>query len=124
MTEQTTTPLVSRTPASDAAVQERRDRTVALLLSTPVDAHTVEGLRADILDLEQLVVQQNQQVDAAENWATRSSRAVLGLTLLALAGVLSGLAASFGAGRAGRAALTAAAAATLMAALASVAALL
>lgn len=90
----------------------------------PVDPHTVEVLRADIPDLEQLVVQQNQQVDAAENWATRSSRAVLGLTLLALAGVLSGLAASFGAGRAGRAALTAAAAATLMAALAGVAALL
>ncbi len=90
----------------------------------PVDSHTAEVLRAEISDLEQMVVQQNQQVDMAESWATRSSRAVLGLTLLALAGVLSGLAASFGAGRAGRAALTAAGAATLVAALAGVAALL
>lgn len=90
----------------------------------PLDPHTAEVLRADIPDLEQMVMQQNQQVDMAETWATRSSRAVLGLTLLALGGVLSGLAASFGAGRAGRVALVAAAAAVAVAALSGAASLL
>ncbi len=49
MTEQTTTPLVSRTPASAAAVQERRDRTVALLLATAAVPAAIIATRASFL---------------------------------------------------------------------------
>lgn len=110
----------ARAEADGLAAQRLQE--IAVVMGTvgerggPLDPHTAEVLLADIPQLEEMVVRQNEQVDRAADWGTRSSRAVLGLTLLALAGVLSGLAASFGPGRAGRGALTAAGGATLVAA--------
>ncbi|MDQ3552977.1 MAG: hypothetical protein M3395_00995 [Chloroflexota bacterium] len=49
MTDDTTTPLASRTPASEAAVQERRDRIVALLLASAAVLAAILATRASFL---------------------------------------------------------------------------
>lgn len=49
MTQQAESPLVTRTPASAAAVQERRDRTVALLLASAAVLAAIIATRASFL---------------------------------------------------------------------------
>jgi len=121
-------------PASLAiggAEQSAYDKLKAILAYTsdttggkPVDAYTAGLLNATTQQLVAEVQEQNHQVDLANAATSSEQRAVLGLSFLALAGVLTGLAAVLREGRGGRIALSAAgimsAAAGLMAVLALV----
>ena len=69
--------------------------------ASPVDRYTA-GLMSPSLDqINAEVAEQNRQVDLANATGARAQRAVLGLSLLTLAGVLAGIAAVLGRGRAG-----------------------
>lgn len=70
--------------------------------SGPIDAYARHLLVAPIEALIAEVTEQNRLVDVANDASNRSSMAVLGLSMVALAGVLVGLAAVVGEGRAGR----------------------
>lgn len=74
----------------------------------PVDAYTAGLLKADTAQLLVELAEQNRQVDLANAANGREQRAVLGLSFLALSGVLTGLAAVFREGRSGRISLSAA----------------
>jgi hypothetical protein len=90
----------------------------------PLDPHTADVLRAEERTYAELLQAQQEQRTLGAMWSGRSTRAVLGLTLLALAGVLAGLTAILGEGRAGLICLGASVAATTVAAMAAVTALL
>ena len=68
---------------------------------TPVDAYTAGLLRDETAQLLAEVTEQNRQVDIANDAGARNTRSILGLSFLALAGVLTGLAAVLREGRAG-----------------------
>jgi hypothetical protein len=68
----------------------------------PLDGYARDLLSGSVADAAAIVEEQNRQVDRANEAGIRSGRAVLGLSALALAGVLVGLAAVLGVGRAGR----------------------
>lgn len=70
--------------------------------SGPIDAYARHLLVAPTEELNAEVTEQNRLVDVANDASNRSSMAVLGLSMVALAGVLVGLAAVVGEGRAGR----------------------
>lgn len=70
--------------------------------SGPIDAYARHLLVATGEALNAEVTEQNRLVDVANDASNRSSMAVLGLSMVALAGVLVGLAAVVGEGRAGR----------------------
>lgn len=70
--------------------------------SGPIDAYARHLLVATGEALIAEVTEQNRLVDVANDASNRSSMAVLGLSMVALAGVLVGLAAVVGEGRAGR----------------------
>ena len=115
--------------SADAAASERLAAIAAEMSAVPgaggpLDAHTAQVLAVDLASIEAMATDQRRLVDDSALWNARSSRAVLGLTLLALAGVLIGLAAVFGEGRPGRTALIMAGSATGLAALAGAAALI
>lgn len=74
----------------------------------PLDPTALRAATAAPETLGAIVAEQNRQVDLAEAYGERSGRAVLGLSLVALAGVLVGLAAVLGEGGPGRFALGAA----------------
>lgn len=74
----------------------------------PLDQHTFEVLQGDIAAASDLVTRQGEQVDLAERWAARGSRAVLALSVLAVAAVLLGFAGAVSLGRAGTVSLGAA----------------
>ncbi len=67
----------------------------------PLDSYTAGLLNATTPQLLAELGEQNRQVDLANDAGTRNSRSILGLSLLALAGVLTGLAAVLREGRAG-----------------------
>jgi hypothetical protein len=90
----------------------------------PLDAHTVEVILSEVSTLNEMVTEREGIRDLAGTWNVRASWAVLGLTFLALSGVLGGLTAILGQGRAGRIALGTAAATTAAAAVVGVIALL
>jgi hypothetical protein len=69
---------------------------------SPVDAYVRELLTSSTVAAAEMVVEQNRQVYLAQDAGERAGRAVLGLSFIALAGVLVGLTAVFGEGRAGR----------------------
>jgi hypothetical protein len=69
--------------------------------SSPLDAYAQEALAATIPELEAQVAEQNRQRDLADIASGRSTWAVIGLSLAALAGVVVGLAAVLGHGRPG-----------------------
>ena len=100
------------------------NETSATTGAKPVDPYTAGLLAATTQQLEAEVTEQNRQVDLASAATSHEQRAVLGLSLLALAGVLTGLAAVLREGRSGRISLSAAcamlAAAGLLAVLAVV----
>ena len=79
--------------------------TAATSGADPVDPYTAGLMSATIDQLNAEVTEQNRQVDLAIEAGARSQRAVLGLSLLTLAGVLAGIAAVLGRGRAGWATL-------------------
>jgi hypothetical protein len=68
----------------------------------PLDPYVRELLTSPTTTSMAVVVEQNRQVYLANDAGDRSGRAVLGLSFLALAGVLVGLTAVLGEGRAGR----------------------
>ena len=80
--------------------------------ASPVDPYTAGLLRATTADLLAELAEQNRQVDLASDASSRNSRSILGLSFLALAGVLTGLAAVLREGRAGWVALSVAGAMT------------
>ena len=69
--------------------------------SSPLDGYARMTLASTLDEMSAIVVEQNRQRDLADAASARSSQAVLGLSLLALGGVLAGLAALVGSGRAG-----------------------
>jgi hypothetical protein len=74
----------------------------------PLDSYTSGLLTATMQQLVAEVNEQNRQVDLANDAGARNSKSILGLSFLALAGVLTGLAAVLREGRAGWIALLAA----------------
>jgi hypothetical protein len=101
--------------AVGAAQQQAFDKLQKALAATsetsggaPVDAYTRGLLTASTADLQNELAEQNRQVDLANEAASREQRAVLGLSFLALAGVLTGLGAVLRESRAGWIALVAA----------------
>lgn len=74
----------------------------------PVDSYTAGLLNATTKQLEAELAEENRQVDLANAATSQEQTAVLGLSFLALAGVLTGLAAVLKEGRGGRISLVAA----------------
>lgn len=72
---------------------------------SPLDPWARAVLSGTTEELLAILERQNAAADAAAVASDRSSRAVMGLSLIALAGVMAGLAAVVGPGRAGRALL-------------------
>jgi hypothetical protein len=72
---------------------------------TPLDPYAADVLGDGMAGLQPVLAEQNRQADLAGVASTRSTLSVMGLSVVALAGVLVGLAAVVGAGRAGRALL-------------------
>ena len=101
--------------AVGAAERSAYDKLTALLAETaattggkPLDKYTAGLLTASTSDLQKEVAEQGHQVDIANAAGFQEQLAVLGLSFLALAGVLTGLAAVLREGRGGRISLTAA----------------
>jgi hypothetical protein len=101
--------------AVGAAEQAAYDKLAKLLTETsstsggqPVDPYTASLLRTTTAALQKELTEQNRQVDVAAAASLHEQRAVLGLSFLALAGVLTGLAAVLREGRSGRISLSAA----------------
>jgi len=69
--------------------------------ASPVDPYTAGMVNASTDDLLRELAEQNRQADLANEYGARNTLAVLGLSFLALAGVLVGLAAVLREGRAG-----------------------
>ena len=93
--------------AVGTAQQAASDRLRAAVVETaattggaPVDAYASGLVGATIDGIVAEVKEQNRQVDLAAAASSREQRAVLGLSLLTLAGVLAGIAAVIGRGRA------------------------
>jgi hypothetical protein len=74
----------------------------------PVDGYTAALLNATTAQLVAEVTEQNRQVDLASAASFKEQLAILGLSFLALSGVLTGLAAVLRESRGGRISLTAA----------------
>ena len=69
---------------------------------SPLDSYARDILGSGMNQLFEVLAEQNHQADLADAASTSSNQAVLGLSVVALAGVLVGLAAVLGSGRAGR----------------------
>jgi hypothetical protein len=91
--------------AAHSAAAERLaaavDATVATTGGEPLDAYTSGLISATDDELRAIVKEQNRQVDMSIAAGAQQQSAVLGLSLVALAGVLAGVAAVLGRGRAG-----------------------
>lgn len=94
--------------AVGAAAQAASTRLDAALSETagtsggpPLDAYAAGLVTAPDSEIVAEVRDQNRQVDTAQAQGSRELRSVLGLSLVALAGVLAGIAAVIGRGRAG-----------------------
>jgi hypothetical protein len=113
----------AETAASSKLAAALRD-TAATSGGAPLDPYTSAMIKATTIDLLAEVKEQNRQVDLANAYSDRNTQSILGLSFLALAGVLTGLGAVLREGRAGWFALASAgamaAAAGVMAALAIV----
>jgi hypothetical protein len=83
------------------ALQQALAATSASSGGSPVDPYAAGLINASTPDLQAEVAEQNRQVDIANQAGDKEQRAVFGLSLLALAGVLTGLAAVLREGRAG-----------------------
>jgi hypothetical protein len=104
--------------AEESAYEKLRDILTATANTTggsPVDSYTAgllsytAGLlKADTRQLLAELAEQNRQVDLSNAAGEHEQRAVLGLSFLALSGVLTGLAAVFREGRSGRISLSSA----------------
>jgi len=75
--------------------------TAATSGKAPLDAYTAGLIAATDADIVREVKEQNRQVDIADDLGGRQQRSILGLSLVTLAGVLAGVSAVLGRGRAG-----------------------
>jgi len=91
--------------AASTALEEARTATARTVSGPPLDAYTAGLIDATIDQLTVEVSEQNQQVDLAGDAGARNTRSILGLSFLALAGVLTGLGVTLREGRAGWSAL-------------------
>jgi hypothetical protein len=82
-------------------LQAEMAATTATSGGAPLDAYIAGMIKATTADLEEELLEQNRQVDLANDQSARGQWASLGLSFLALAGVLTGLAAVLKEGRAG-----------------------
>jgi len=87
--------------SASTALNEALTATAQTVSGSPVDAYTAGLIDATIDQLTVEVNEQNRQVDLAEDAGARNTRSILGLSFLALAGVLTGLGAVLREGRAG-----------------------
>jgi hypothetical protein len=90
--------------AADEAYQKLKtdlDATIATSGGSPVDAYLAAMVSATEAQLKTELAEQNRQADLANDQNDRAQWASLGLSFLALAGVLTGLAAVLKEGRAG-----------------------
>ena len=94
--------------AASAALSEALTATAGTVSGPPLDEYTAGLIDATIGELTAEVNEQNYQVDLADEADARNTRSTLGLSFLALAGVLTGLGAVLRKGRAGWFALIAA----------------
>ncbi|HVM10880.1 MAG TPA: hypothetical protein VM638_00190 [Actinomycetota bacterium] len=97
--------------AAEERASERLLELAQALLEAPgpdtgLDARTRGALEATPETLTLLVAEQNRQVDLAERYGNRENAAIFGLSLVAIAAVLLGLAGILGEGRQGRMILT------------------
>ena len=76
---------------ASTALSEALTATAATAGGPPLDAYTSRLVLATTDELTAEVNEQNRQVDLADDANTRNTRSVLGLSFLALAGVLTGL---------------------------------
>jgi hypothetical protein len=108
--------------SASTALAEALQATAKTVSGPPLDTYTAGLIDATIDDLVAEVNLQNVQVDLADDADGRNTRSILGLSFLALAGVLTGLGLVLREGRAGwfalwfAAAMSAAAAATAISA--------
>jgi hypothetical protein len=98
--------------AAEQAAYKKISAAIAATAETsggkPVDPYTAALLSATIQQLQTELTEQNHQVDLAHAASSHEQLAVLGLSFLALAGVLTGLAAVLRESRSGRISLSAA----------------
>jgi len=77
--------------AASSALGEALNATARTVSRPPLDAYAAGLIDATIDELVAEVNQQNDQVDLADDAGGRNARSILGLSFLALAGVLTGL---------------------------------
>ena len=94
--------------AASTALSEALTATAGTVSGAPLDGYTARLIDATIDELTAEVNEQNYQVDLANEADARNTRSTLGLSFLALAGVLTGLGAVLRESRAGWFALVAA----------------
>jgi len=91
--------------SAQVSASERLTTAIGETLATtggePVDGYTRSLVNATDDQIRAVVAEQNRQVDLADAAGSRQLVAVLGLSLVTLAGVLAGVAAVLGRGRAG-----------------------
>ena len=87
--------------SASSALSEALIATAQTVSGPPLDAYTAGLIDATIDELVAEVNQQNNQVDLADDADARNTRSILGLSFLALAGVLTGLGVVLRGGRAG-----------------------
>lgn len=87
--------------SASTALSEALTATAHTVSGPPLDAYTAGLIDATIDELVAEVNQQNNQVDLADDADARNTRSILGLSFLALAGVLTGLGVVLREGRAG-----------------------
>jgi hypothetical protein len=90
------------------ALRAALDETQKTIGGTPLDVYAADLVTTTNEHFQAEVTEQNHQVDVAKDAGSRDRTSILGLSFLALAGVLAGLAAVLREGRAGRIALLAA----------------
>jgi hypothetical protein len=87
--------------AASTALGEALTATARTVGGPPLDAYMAGLIDATIDELTAEVNEQNHQVDLANDAGARNTRSILGLSFLALAGVLTGLGAVLREGRPG-----------------------
>jgi hypothetical protein len=98
-------PAAAKIAAAELAASSKLAAALRATVTTsggaPLDTYTASMIKASTADLVAEVSEQNRQVDLSNDYSDRNTRSILGLSLLALAGVLTGLGAVLREGRAG-----------------------
>lgn len=87
--------------SASTALAEALSATARTVSGPPLDVYVAGLIDATMGELTGELTEQNKQVDLANDASLRNTRSILGLSFLALAGVLTGLGAVLREGRAG-----------------------